>query len=220
MLTDKMWNKIKDVYEGILSHPFIIELTKGTLHEDKFKYYIIQDHLYLREFGKVLALLSSKAEKEEDSLLFASHLNSIMRVEKELHNFFLKEWKINIEDYVQSPTNMLYTSFLISTAYSRPYFEGVASVLPCYWIYMNVGKELIKIGSPNPLYNRWINTYGGEEYEKGVIKVLEIVNSFKLTEEQEKCAIEKFRIASIFEYMFWDSAYKLEKFPFSLRNPE
>ncbi|AWR98180.1 thiaminase II [Acidianus sulfidivorans JP7] len=220
MLTDEMWKAINDIYQGILDHPFIKELKNGTLNKEKFKYYIIQDHLYLREFGRVLAILSSKAEKEEYSILFASHLNSIMRVENELHNSFIKEWNINIKDYEPSPTNLAYTSFLISTAYTRPFFEGVAAVLPCYWIYMEVGKELTKYGSPNFLYNKWINTYGGDEYEKGVKKVIEIMNSFVLTEEEKKSAIEKFRIASIYEFMFWDSAYRLEKFPFSLKTLE
>lgn len=217
MLSDKLWKSIEDIYRAILDHQFIRKLTDGSLEEEKFKYYIIQDHLYLREFGRALAILSSKAEREEESLLFASHLSDIMRVEKELHNYFLKTWNIDASSAEPSPTNLLYTSYLISTVYSRPYYEGVAAVLPCYWIYMEVGKELLKKGSPNPLYDRWIRTYGGEEYEKGVRKVIEIANSFKLTEEQERIAMERFRTAAIFEYMFWDSAYKLERFPFKLK---
>lgn len=216
-LSHVLWRSIKDVYEAILSHPFIKELVNGTLEEEKFRYYIIQDHLYLREFGRALAMLSAKAEKEEESLIFSSHLASIMRVENELHEYFIRTWNMDISLVEPSPTNLLYTSYLLYTVYSRPYYEGVAAVLPCYWIYMEVGKELLKKGSPNPLYDKWIRTYGGEEYEKGVRKVIEIVDSFKLTEEQERIAIERFRTAAIFEYMFWDSAYKLERFPFKLR---
>ncbi len=218
MLTEKMWNAIRDIYQSILSHPFIKGLVDGTLDEEKFKYYILQDYLYLREFSKALAIISAKAEKQEEALLFSSHLQSIMRVENELHNFFMNTWKISEEEkakLIPSPTTLLYTSFLLSTVLYKSYFEAVSSVLPCYWIYMEVGKELVKKGSPNSLYAKWINTYGGEEYEKGVRAVLEIVNSFKLTEEEEVSAIRTFRIASIMEYMFWDSAYKLEKFPFN-----
>lgn len=218
MLTEKMWNAIQDIYNAILSHPFIKGLVNGTLDEEKFKYYILQDYLYLREFSKALAIISAKAEKQGEAMLFSSHLQSIMRVENELHNFFMDTWNISEEEkakLIPSPTNLLYTSFLLSTVLYKPYFEAVSAVLPCYWIYMEVGKELLKKGSPNPLYDRWIKTYGGEEYERGVKAVLEIVNSFKLTQEEEATAIRTFRIASIMEYMFWDSAYKLEKFPFN-----
>jgi len=215
MLSEELWDSISDVFSAILSHPFIKGLTDGTLEEEKFRYYILQDLLYLKEFGKVLAVLSAKADKIEDAEVFINHVTQALGVEKALHEYFISLWKVDVSKVNPSPTNLLYTSYLLSTVYSRPFYEGVATVLPCYWVYMEVGKELKKRGSPNPLYKRWIDTYGGEEYEKGVREVLRIVNSFKLTEEQKEAVKRHFRIASIFEYMFWDSAYKLEKFPFS-----
>jgi thiaminase/transcriptional activator TenA len=212
MLSEELWNSINDVYSAILSHPFITELVNGDLDENKFKYYISQDYLYLRQFSRVLSIISAKAPDDE-SLLFATHVTHVMDVERELHEYFIK--KLNIMEFKESPTNLLYTSFLLSTAYSRPYYESVAAVLPCYWIYMEVGKELKKRGSKREEYQKWIDTYGGEEYEKGVNQVLSIVNSFKITEEQKNYMIKNFRTASIMEYMFWDSAYKLERFPFA-----
>ncbi|EWG07947.1 MAG: transcriptional activator [Candidatus Aramenus sulfurataquae] len=213
MLTEEMWNSISDVYSAIMSHPFLRELVEGTLQEEKFKYYIAQDYLYLKEFSRALSVLSAKAP-EDQGAVFAEHVTHVMNVERELHQYFIS--KLDIKTVPPSPTNLLYTSFLLSTVYSRPYHEGVSAVLPCYWIYMEVGKELKKRGSPKEEYQRWIDTYGGEEYERGVRQVLEIANSFKLADEEKKEAIKKFRLASIMEYMFWDSAYKLEGFPFSI----
>ncbi|BFI74388.1 thiaminase II [Sulfurisphaera ohwakuensis] len=216
MLSDELWGSISDIYSSILSHPFIKGLTDGTLEEEKFKYYILQDFLYLREFSRALAILSAKAEKQDDSVLFATHVSDVLRVERSLHEYFISLWNVDVSRVKPSPTNLLYTSYLLSVVYSRPFYEGVSAVLPCYWIYMEVGKELLKKGSPNPLYKRWIETYGGEEYEKGVRAVINLVNSFNLTkEEEEKEAVKRhFRITSMFEYMFWDMAYRLEKFPF------
>ncbi|BCU71053.1 thiaminase II [Stygiolobus caldivivus] len=211
-----LWDEIKDIYQGILSHPFIQGLTDGTLEEEKFKYYIVQDYHYLKSFSRALAVLSAKALEQEQTLLFATHITHAMEVEKELHKYFFSEWKIDPEKVEISPTNLLYTSYITSVVFSRPYYEGVSAVLPCYWIYMEVGKELVKKGSPNKLYQRWIETYGGEEYEKGVKAVIDIVNSFELTHEQELEVKRHFRLASMFEFMFWDSAYKMEKFPFKL----
>lgn len=198
-----------------MTHPFIKGLTDGSLDEEKFRYYIVQDYLYLKEFSKALAILSSKSEDVNESLLFSSHVQDVFKVERSLHEYFISEWNIDESSFNPSPTNLLYTSFLISTVLTKPYYIGVVTVLPCYWIYMEVGKELIKKGSPNKLYQKWIQTYGGEEYEKGVKEVINIANRFNINEEQEKEAIKYFRICSIFEYMFWDSAYKLEKFPFN-----
>lgn len=215
MLSEELWGSISDVFSAILSHPFIKGLTEGTLEEEKFRYYILQDFLYLREFAKALTVLSAKAENKEEAQVFINHVTHALGVETSLHGYFISLWNVDVNKVNPSPTNLLYTSYLLSTVYSKPFYEGVAAVLPCYWIYMEVGKVLIKKGSPNPLYKKWISTYGGEEYEKGVRDVLNIVNSFKLTEEQKETIKKHFRIASIFEYMFWDSAYRLETFPFS-----
>jgi thiaminase/transcriptional activator TenA len=215
-LSEEMWNSISDVFSAILSHPFIRGLVDGSLEEEKFKYYIIQDYHYLKGFSRTLAILASKSESDENLQLFVTHVIHVINVERSLHESFLREWKINPEEYDISPSNLLYVSYLLSTVLLRPYYEGVAVVLPCYWIYMEVGRELIKKGSPNKLYQRWIETYSGEEYEKGVREVISVVDRFNLGEEERRSAIKQFRIASIFEYMFWDSAYKLERFPFKL----
>ncbi len=166
-ISEKLWGSIVDVYNSILKHPFILELVEGTLNREKFKYYIVQDYLYLREFSKALAVLSAKAENEDQALLFATHVQDVIKVEKALHNFYIKEFNINIEDYEINPTNLAYTSYLIAVTYTRPFHEGISAVLPCYWIYMEVGKELLKRGSKDQYYQKWIETYGGRSMKKG-----------------------------------------------------
>lgn len=216
LLSEELWSSIKDIYSAILSHPFIKGLTDGSLEEEKFRYYILQDFIYLKDFSKALAILSAKADTQEQSMLFATHVADVLRVERSLHEYFISLWRVNVEKVEPSPTNLLYTSYILSTVYSRPFQEGVSVVLPCYWIYMEVGKELLNKGSPNPLYKRWIETYGGEEYEKGVREVIKIMNSFSLNETEKEKVKKHFRLASMFEYMFWDMVYKLEKFPFNI----
>ena len=54
--------------------------------------------------------------------------------------------------------------------------EALGAVLPCYWIYWEVGKALVERGSPDPLYPRWIDTYGGEEFAAVVRAVLELTD--------------------------------------------
>jgi len=215
-LTEELWTSIKDIYDAILNHPFIKGLVNGNLEEEKFKYYIIQDYLYLKEFSKALALVASKAPRDEYRITFLEHAIQALMVERVLHLTFTKTWNINPEDYEMSPTNLAYTSYLLSVTSTKPFSEALASVLPCYWIYMEVGKELLKKGSPNPLYKKWIETYGGEEYEKGVRAVLNITDELKVDDEERRKMFKHFRIASIYEYLFWDSAFRMEKFPFQV----
>ncbi len=217
-LTERLWSSIGDVYSAILNHPFIKGLSDGSLEENRFRFYIVQDHLYLREFSRAVALASAKARNEEEQVLFATHIADALNVERSLHGKYLSRWGgVNVDDYGMSPTNAAYTSYLLDVAYSRPYHEVIAALLPCYWIYMEVGRELIRRGSPpNELYNMWINTYGGgEAYERGGVNaVLGIMDSMELTSQETAAAMSRFRLASIYEYMFWDSAYRMERFPF------
>ncbi|BBD72892.1 thiaminase II [Sulfodiicoccus acidiphilus] len=206
-----------DVYEAILSHPFIIGLTTGELDEEKFRFYIAQDSLYLREYGKVLAIAAAKAEEREHSRFFAESLARSIKVEQEMHEAFMRAWGMRAEE--MSPTNTAYTNFLLATAYSRPFHEVVGAILPCFWIYMEVGSTLKAKGSRNALFQKWIDTYGGEEYERGVKRAIEIVNELELGERERRATKEKFRMAAIYEYMFWDSAYRLERYPFRLTSP-
>ena len=74
------------------------------------------------------------------------------------------------------PTTLAYTSYLLRSCHQGSFAEGLAAVLPCYWIYAEVGTALLARGSPDPLYARWIATYGGEEFGRIVADVLAVVD--------------------------------------------
>ena len=67
--TDFLWNSIGEIYGKILEHPFIQGLTDGSLSEESFRFYAVQDALYLRDFARGLAVLGAKAP--EDGWLMA-----------------------------------------------------------------------------------------------------------------------------------------------------
>ena len=95
------------------------------------------------------------------------------------------------------------------------YPEVLGAVLPCYWIYWEVGKALLERGSPNPLYKRWIDTYGGEEFGALVEGVLDLTNRIceNLNPTQKARTMDAFVTTSRYEWMFWDAAWKLEGWP-------
>jgi thiaminase/transcriptional activator TenA len=116
-----------------------------------------------------------------------------------------------------APTGLLYTSYLMRVAYERPYYEGVAAFLPCYWIYRRVGEHLVSQGSPNALYQKWIDTYSGEEFGEVVRQILGVVNRLAdpLTGAQKSAMKAHFRRTSQLEYLFWDMGYRCQDWPFA-----
>lgn len=219
--TAKLWSSISDIFGAILDHPFIRGLSGGDLRIESFRYYVIQDYLYLRDFSRALARLASRSRREDWISMFSEHARTAIEVEKSLHRSFLREWGISEEDLSKtppSPVNYAYTSHLLRVVAEESYEEAIAAILPCYWIYLEVGKHLEKRGSPNPLYKRWIDTYSSATYESIVRAVLEVADSVLSRADKDLWAgiARSFRISSIYEYLFWDSAYKLEGWVFGL----
>ena len=45
--SSKLHNAAKDIWQQYHSHPFIQKITDGTLEQNKFAAYLVQDYLYL-----------------------------------------------------------------------------------------------------------------------------------------------------------------------------
>lgn len=216
--TAELWISIEPVYAGILAHPFLRGLTDGTLPEECFRHYVLQDALYLRDYARALALAGVRSPDEDDLLMFTEHAVGAIRVERSLHEGFLKDLGIpedELDRTPPAPTTLAYTSYLLRTAALGDYHEVLGAVLPCYWIYAEVGKALLEKGSPNPMYGKWIDTYGGEEFGALVEAVLALTDRVceGLNPGQRKAVVEAFGVTSRYEWMFWNMGWKLEGWP-------
>jgi thiaminase (transcriptional activator TenA) len=217
--TDELWVSIEPIYAAILRHPFIAGLTDGSLSRERFEFYAVQDALYLREFARALAIAAARAPKDDWIVMLAEHAAGALRVERTLHDGFFREFQLTSDAVVATPlapTNLAYTNYLVAVAYGAPFHEALAALLPCYWIYWEVGKELTRAGSPNPLYARWIETYGSDEFGAIVAAVLEATNEIAgQIGNTERAAMRRhFRTTSRYEWLFWDMGYRCEQWPF------
>jgi thiaminase/transcriptional activator TenA len=208
-----LFASIEGIYRRILTHPFLTGLTDGTLSEAAFRFYAIQDALYLRDFARGLALLGAKAPADEAVIMFCEHGKTAIVVERTLHESFFAAWGLSPKDVYATPpapNNVLYTSYLLRVAYERPFHEGLGAFLPCYWIYWEVGKELEKRGSSVSIYKRWIDTYASADFGAVVQQVLALTDQVAatLTPEDRERVTQHFIMTSRFEYMFWDMGYR------------
>ena len=215
-LTAELWSASEGVFDAILAHPFLTGLATGQLRRDRFAHYVVQDAHYLRGYAKALSVLAGRAPDEATTALFATHAGDAIAVEQDLHAGFLAELGL-AEDRLPgaTPTTVAYTSYLLAATHGGSFSEGVAAVLPCYWIYWEVGKTLLDRSCPDPLFARWIQTYGGEEFSAVVRPVLELADRLgaeAAPAERDRMG-ERHAMASRYEWMFWDAAYRLEGWP-------
>jgi thiaminase (transcriptional activator TenA) len=213
-----LWRDIEPIFDAILAHPFLVGLTDGTLDPEVFAHYVAQDVHYLRDYARALAVVGAKAPTLEDTSMFARHAAEVYDVELGLHNTLLPELGLDpaqLAEVPVAPTTRAYTSYLLATVYSGSFADGLAAVLPCYWIYQRVGERLLAGGSADPRYQKWIDTYGGDEFAATVADVLALTDRVgpTLTPADETAARAHFVTTSRYEWMFWDAAHRRETWP-------
>jgi len=221
--TDRLWAEAEGTYRAIVGHPFLTGLTDGSLDEDRFAYYIAQDVYYLRDYARALAILAAKAPTHADTGLFARHAAETVAVELALHERLLADLGLDssrVESTPVSPTTTAYTSYLLAVTYGGTFAAGLATVLPCYWIYQRAGGALVAQGSPNPRYQQWINTYAGDAFAATVAEVLVVADRVGSTLDAAEHAHARCHFATTarYEWMFWDAAWRRETWPI-LRQP-
>ncbi len=216
--TEQLWDENADVYDAILAHPFLRGLTSGELPESTFAYYLAQDAHYLRDYARALAVVAAKAPTHELTGRFAGYAAETVQVELALHGELLPVLGIDaaaLDGVPVSPTTTAYTSYLLAVAYGGSLTEGIAAVLPCFWIYQRVGEALLAQGSPDPRYQRWIDTYAGEEFAATVGDVLAVADVVggQAAAGELATAGRHFATTTRYEWMFWDAAYREETWP-------
>lgn len=213
-----LWQANLPLYETTLALPFNRELAAGTLSRERFRQYIIQDAHYLLAYGRALAAAAAKADHADGVVQFAEAARTAVAVERSLHDSFMRDYGITPADFAATPLSPAchhYTQFLVATAWSAPYPVVLASLLPCYKIYAEVGLAIhASARRPNP-YEAWIETYSSREFLDAVQAVCDTLDRVAqaadpITRRQMHAA---YAMGARLEWMFWDSAYRLERWP-------
>ena len=212
------WQNNLPLYEKILAMPFNAELAAGNLSAESFRHYIIQDAHYLEGFARALALASAKADTADQIVQFAAAAQTAIMVERALHADYFRKFGITPEDFAAAqPTPVCdhYVSYLLRVAALDPFPVVLAALLPCFWIYLEVGRDIHgRAAKPNP-YQGWIDTYAGEEFATAVQAVIATTDAAAsgASERTRQSMHAAFTRATQLEWMFWDSAYRLAKWP-------
>lgn len=212
------WQNNLPLCEKILAMPFNAKLAAGNLSADSFRHYIIQDAHYLEGFARALALASAKADTADQIVQFAAAAQTAIMVERALHADYFRKFGITDEDFAAAqPTPVChhYVSYLLRVAALDSFPVVLAALLPCFWIYLEVGRDIYGRAVKQNPYQAWIDTYAGEEFATAVQAVIETTDTVAsgTSERMRQSMHAAFTRATQLEWMFWDSAYGLAKWP-------
>ena len=205
------------VWEACLRHPFVTGIGDGTLDMEKFRYFMLQDYLYLFDYARVFALGVVKARDPELMRVFAANVDAILGGEMKIHRAYMKRLDITEEQvFAVKPAlaNLSYTNYMLSVAQTGGPMEIVASILACSWSYAEIGQALAAIpgAAEHPFYGEWIRGYASEEYTATNQALIELMDTLAADAGEEQLAYltDVFVNCSRYELGFWDMAWDVQ----------
>lgn len=216
----RAWERTAELQRAVVAHPFNAALTDGTLDRERFAFYFVQDARYLIAFAQALSAAATRSEDPADAAFLAGAARGALVEERRLHAGYVEEFGLSADDLAgvaTSPSCTAYTSFLRASALVDPYPVLLAAVLPCFWVYQHVGSEILAaVGdvSAHP-YRRWIETYADEEFAEAVLAARELTARAAAAADEpvRERMLAAFARATEYEWMFWDGAWRLERWP-------
>lgn len=160
-----LWADIEGIRRAIFDLPFIEALGDGSLERHQFAYYLAQDALYLSAYSRALARASALAGSDTEQRFWATAAHYCLDVEAELH----RNWLGTEPVPPVGPVTKSYVDHLLAVSAQGSYAVLVAALLPCYWLYADVGSRLHSeflartTGTAHP-YAAWLETYADEDF--------------------------------------------------------
>ncbi len=217
--SQELFDAATDIWAAQLDHPFVKALGDGSLEEERFARWVRQDYLYLKEFARIFAWATAKAERLASMAWYAAVLDLTLNTEMQLHRDYAQRFGITEEELEAEPmwpTTRAYTDFLVRTAADGDMTELLAALLPCAWGYCHIGQELAKAGVPSDQrYADWIEQYASDEFEEAKEWLRAELDRLVEHAGPEKRAglKEIFLLSSRYEYMFWEMCWRGQKWP-------
>lgn len=216
-LSEQLHGAATPIWQKTLTHPFVTGLGEGTLPLENFQFYMCQDYVFLIEYSRLLALATAKAPDLETMGRFARLLDATLNHEMALHREFAAQCGIDASALAATqpaPTTAAYTNHLVRIASLGNSAEIIAALLPCQWGYCEIGQTLARRGKPVavPFYCQWIDMYASQEFAALATWLRELLDSFSGAVDEARLR-EIFCTSARYEYLFWEMAYRLERWP-------
>ncbi|WP_334151866.1 bifunctional hydroxymethylpyrimidine kinase/phosphomethylpyrimidine kinase [Microbacterium sp.] len=188
------WDGIAHTRAEIDALPFIRALADGTLPRAPFLCYLEQDALYLREYARVLAEASRLAPTSAEQAFWADSAHGSIVGELELHASWLDPTQ-GITDATfaaqPGPVTTAYLDHLRSVAFGGGYAELVAAILPCFWLYTDLGERLhagefgaYARDAEHP-YASWLATYADPAFSAATVQAVAYVTQAAAVADEE-----------------------------------
>ncbi len=208
-----------DDWRAYTTHAFVRGLGDGSLPEECFRHYLIQDYLFLIHFARAYALAAYKSETLEDLRAASRTVSALTDTEMGLHVQYCAGWGITEADMAATPeatATMAYTRYVLERGMAGDVLDLYVALAPCVVGYAEIGGALradpaTKLDG-NP-YAEWIEMYSGDDYQDVARRAVAQMDSLferRGGPGRMDSLAQTFRSAMRLETSFWNMGLKRE----------
>ena len=211
---EKVVRKNIPIWDNCAETPFMRELRSGMLPEEKFRRYMIQDSIYLKNYARIYGKAIYHSSSLKDIQVYYSILSLVTKEESAVRLSYLKRFGLSdddIEDMEPLPENQRYIDFLMEVAEGGKIPEIWMAVLPCMLSYSYIFRKIEKIpGTSGSKYYDFIQDYADPLYADSCRKWCDFAGQKceNLPEAEKRKLGFIFEKASFLELAFWNMAYR------------
>ena len=217
-VTERLYEAARPIWQKCHDHPFVKGMGDGTLDVEKFRFFLLQDYLYLFDYARVFAWGVIKARDPELMRTFSANVDSILGGEMKIHRAYMARLGITEEQvFAVKPAlaNLSYTNYMLSVAAAGGPAEIIAAILSCSWSYAEIGARLAERYPASPdhsFYGEWVRGYAGAEYQATNDALVKLMDELAegCSEAEYRRLEDIFVACSRYELGFWDMAWKQE----------
>ena len=216
-LSERIYARVKDIWPQYLCHPFVTQMADGTLPPEKFRYYMLQDYLYLKDYVKIFAAIIQKADDFELIRFLSGELENTIGETFRTHLPYMRRLGITEEEIRRARPHIdssAYSHYMLCEAQAGDVLTGLVTLLNCSWSYAYIAEETVR-RFPEALrgerYGSWFAGYVSEEYRKTNQALIDRIDTLgrDIDEAMVQRLCEIFEKCCLFDLRFWDMVYTM-----------
>ena len=216
-LSERIHARAEKIWPRYLCHPFVTQMADGTLPAEKFRYYMLQDYLYLKDYVKIFAAIIQKADDFDLIRFLSGELANTIGETFRTHLPYMQRLGVTEEEIRSARPhidNSAYSHYMLCEAQTGDVLTGLVTLLNCSWSYAYIAERMVA-RYPNALhdehYGAWFAGYVSEEYRQTNQALIDRIDALgaAANEETTRHLCEIFEKCCLFDLRFWDMVYAM-----------
>ncbi len=205
---------MKQLWELAVEHPFVSQLTDGSLAHDKFRDYIIQDKAFCHSLRALVCSILADCTESSDFEEFHDIIAGLRgyRKEAQLFDEMFDALKITTADLRVHPTTEAFCNFVLRTSASGTLEDKLIVLYAVEATYMDWADRATcarRVPS-DKIFARWLDIHGKDNLRKLIEWIEKKINSVLGSSGEKLTHHHEFLMKRTLQYeiMFWDTAFK------------